>query len=699
MTELLAALADKPGIDAARGRAAPDARGMRADSVFAEAALQAQAGDLSVSALIGVAEALRALGAPLLCQEIYHIWLAHNAAHPLAFAVRFNFAVVLSDHGALPAARENLLLALQARPDFAPAAINLGTLLERMDDRAGAVQAWQTLANQLAAVTGESARHRCTALNQMGRVLEAASIDAPAEAALCASLELDPRQRLVAQHFIALRQVQCRWPVLPPDGPAPPRDLLRAISPLSLAALRDDPVLQLANAHIYLRNDQVPDGAVTVGRWPPPARPAEARRLRIGYLSSDLREHAIGYLAAELFELHDPAQVESFAYYCGPAREDAIKARYRASAGCWRDISPLNDRDAAARIVADGIDILVDINGYTKDGRIKLFAHRPAPVIVNWLGFPGTTGSPHHDYIIADDFIIPPGDELFYSEQVLRLPCYQPNDRKRQVDGNTPPRAALGLPEDGFVFCAFNGPQKITSDVFAVWMEILRAVPGSVLWLLAPETATRDNLCAHARHAGIDPDRLVFAARMVNAAHVARFRAADLFLDTAPYGAHTTASDALWMGLPVLTCPGNSFAARVCGSLVRAAGLPDLLCANWQDYKTTAIALAQDRPRLAALAARLREGRDSCTLFDTPGLVRALERIYATIWRAHIEGKTPAPALAGLAGYHDIGCDPDRPALPDRETLLHWYRAELAYRDAVQPLPHDALLWRPEIAA
>jgi predicted O-linked N-acetylglucosamine transferase (SPINDLY family) len=679
--------------------AKPESRRSEADIIFAEAAIQAQDGDLSVAALIGVADTLRALVAAHLCAEIYRIWLVHNSAHPLAFAVRFNYAVHLTDQGKLNEARDLLQETLQARPDFAPAAINLGTLLERLDDRVGAVLTWQTLAARLNAVSADALSHRCTALNQMGRVLVAANVCEPAEAALRTSLELNPHQRLVAQHFISLRQGQCRWPVLPQNGPVPPGDLLAAISPLSLAAFRDDPILQLANARAYIEADQAPDGLTTVGQWPPPPPHAGARPLRIGYLSSDLREHAIGYLMGEVFELHDRSRVETFAYYCGPAREDGVKSRFRASADHWLDINDLSDPDAAARMVADGIDILVDINGYTKDGRVKLFAYRPAPIIVNWLGFPGTTGSPHHHYIIADDFIVPPSDELFYSETVLRLPCYQPNDRKRVVDPQSLTRAAAGLPEDGFVFCGFNGAQKITPGVFAIWMDILRATPGSVLWLLAPETTTCDNLRAHAEQAGIDPARLVFAGRMPNAAHVARFRLADLFLDTAPYGAHTTASDALWMGLPVLTCPGNSFAARVCGSLVRAAGLPDLVCDDWDIYKSTAIALARHRARLSAYADRLHANRATSMLFDTPALVRALEHLYAQIWHSHAQGKTPTPKLTNLAAYYRIGRDPNGDPLPARQTLLEWYRVQLTYRNDVQPLPRDGLLWRPEIAA
>jgi predicted O-linked N-acetylglucosamine transferase (SPINDLY family) len=667
---------------------------------FAEAATQACDGDLSVAGLIAAAEQLRSLGARASLLELYRLWLAHNAAHALSFAVRFNFAVALSeesDPAALQAARDQLLACLEARPDFAPAGINLGTVLERLHDRAGAVMTWQALADRLAAVTGEAVQHRCSALNQVGRVLESARVDAHAERSLGLSLDIDPGQREVAQHFISIRQARCRWPIIPSGGTPAPGDLLAAISPLSLAALFDDPVLQLANAHAYNNAECQPAGAVTCGTWPPRLRPAGSR-LRIGYLSSDLRDHAVGYLTGELFELHDHSRVEVFAYYCGPKAEGGQNARFRASAGHWRDISALSDKQAAARVVDDGIDILVDVNGYTRDGRPKLVALRPAPCVVNWLGFPGTTGSPNHHYIIADDFIVPPGDEIFYSEKVLRLPCYQPNDRKRQVAADGQTRQQAGLPADAFVFSAFNGPQKFTPEVFAVWMDILRAVPGSVLWALCPEAGTQQILREHTQAAGVDPSRVVFARSLANAQHLARFRLADLFLDTAPYGAHTTASDALWMGLPVLTCAGNSFAARVCGSLVRAAGLPELVCNDWLGYRRLAIDLATDRARLEALKVRLRAGRDSCVLFDTPTLVRALEALYADIWHAQERGQTPVPSLHHLGAYRDAGRAADRPALPSRAALLEWYRTRLAYSHAVQALPPDALLWDGGVA-
>lgn len=690
----------------------PNAPTAHARACLARHIALAEAGDLSVTALISAGETLRALGGQDLVPSLFRGWLQHNAAHPLAYAARFNLAVALADAGALAEARDELRLALRDQPDFAPASINLGTVLERLGDRPAAIEAWRALANRLAAVTGDAVSCRTSALNQMGRVLEQATILAPAEAALRASLELDPAQPEVVQHLVALRQAQCAWPVLAPVGKLDERALLTGCSPLTLPALLDDPVLQLAHAHRYQMHDARISGPTTVGQWPPPET-MRSTKLRIGYVSSDLREHAVGFLTSELFELHDRNRVTAHAYYCGIERDDRIKARVRASADQWTDIRGMTDKQAAAAIVADGIDILVDLNGYTKDGRIKLFGYRPAPVIVNWLGFPGTTGSPHHHYIIADAQIIPPEDEIFYSERVRRLPCYQPSDRRRDVDEATPTRAQAGLPADAFVFCVFNGTQKITPELFAIWMELLRGVPDAVLWMLCPDDAVADRLRGHAAASGIDAARLVFAGRIDNPQHMARYRLADLFLDTAPYGAHTTASDALWMGVPVLTVAGRGFASRVCASLVRAAGLPELVCNDWAAYRDLAVALARDQPRRAALTARLRATRGESVLFDTPGLVRHLEDVYDGMWQDYCAGALPVPRLAHLPAYHDIGCDRivsnsigqnsivhnnivhdcGGPMRPDRATLLSWWRTRLAYRDAVTPLAEDPLLW------
>jgi predicted O-linked N-acetylglucosamine transferase (SPINDLY family) len=427
----------------------------------------------------------------------------------------------------------------------------------------------------------------------------------------------------------------------------------------------------------------------------PPARPREGRKLRIGYVSSDLREHAVGFGLAEVMELHDRQRYEIHAYYCGIARTDPTQARIQANVDAWTDINQLSDDEAAARIAADGIDILIDLNGYTRDARTAVFARRPAPVIANWFGFPGTMATPYHNYIIADPVVIPEGDDIYYSEKVLRLDCYQPNDRKRPVAERTPTRAEEGLPEEAFVFCCLNGSQKITPAVFELWMQILERVPASVLWLLSssPDINARLQQVAQAR--GVAGERLIFAEKKPNPLHLARYRLADLFLDTYPYGAHTTAADALWMGVPVLTIPGATFASRVCADVVRAAGLPELVCTSPEDYVARAVGLGLDRERAAALSRALTESRMSSVLFDTQRLVRRLESLFDEMWGDAEAGRVPVPDLTNLDAYSEIGLEL---GLAAGEGLApgasrEQYRERLAARHRVYPLKPDGRLW------
>jgi predicted O-linked N-acetylglucosamine transferase (SPINDLY family) len=346
-------------------------------------------------------------------------------------------------------------------------------------------------------------------------------------------------------------------------------------------------------------------------------------------------------------------------------------------------------------MVDDGIDILVDVNGNTLSARMKIMPLRPAPIIVNWLGFPGSTGSAYHNYIIADDFIVPPGSEIFYSEQVLRLPCYQPNDRKRNVSLKAPTRQEAGLPEKAVVYCCFNGTQKITPHVWNRWMSILKQVPDSVLWLLESVEAVRNQLTELAKQQGIAAERIIFAPRKHVAEHLARYPLADLFLDTTPYGAHTTSSDALWMGVPVLTVPGRSFASRVCGSLVKSAGLDELICDTPARYVALAVELGKDRKKLAAVRAKLKANRDRCVLFDTPLFTRSIEAVYDQMWAAFKAGNLPRPNLMNLNIYEDIGAELDR---DDVELLtvpnyLELYRNALEAKDEQCYIPPDGRVW------
>jgi predicted O-linked N-acetylglucosamine transferase (SPINDLY family) len=342
----------------------------------------------------------------------------------------------------------------------------------------------------------------------------------------------------------------------------------------------------------------------------------------------------------------------------------------------------MGDDEAAQIISGDDVKILIDLNGYTHGARTGLLALRPAPIIVNWLGYPGTTGSPAHHYIIADEFIIPFGSEMYYSETVCRLPCYQPNDRKRQSSQQAPSRREAGLPEGAMVYCCFNGAHKLTPFTWHRWMAILRQVPDSILWLLEGVQTTNETLVRLAAEHGISSNRLVFAGRRSNAEHLARYQLADLFLDTTPYGAHTTASDALWMGVPIVTLAGRNFASRVCGSLLRAAGIGELVCSTGEQYIALAVELGRNPLKLAELRQKLRAQRDGCVLFDTPQLVSRLEALYQEMWRAARTGQLPRPELSNVQLYGEVGIALDR---DDRELLTAdycaRYRSELTDRN------------------
>jgi predicted O-linked N-acetylglucosamine transferase (SPINDLY family) len=360
------------------------------------------------------------------------------------------------------------------------------------------------------------------------------------------------------------------------------------------------------------------------------ANPAPRRhtRLRVGYLSSDLQEHAAAYLIAEVLELHDRDRFEVFAYSHGPDESGAMRPRVRAACEHFIDIAWEPDDVAAERIRSDQLDILVDLKGYTAGDRLTIMARRPCAVQATWLGYPGTTGAAFMDYLIADVFIIPPGHESAYSERVVRMPhCYQPNDRKRAI-AEPLNRPEYGIPERAFVFCCFNQTYKITPDIFAVWMRLLRNVPDSVLWLVESSRWAKQHLLETAQAQGVAARRLIFAPRLPYAAHLARYRVVDLALDTFPYTSHTILSDALWCGCPTVGLCGETFASRVSGSLLTAAGMPDLVTYTLDDYEQLARRLAAEPSLLREIRARVAQARDHSPLFDSKAFTRDLERLY-----------------------------------------------------------------------
>ena len=367
-------------------------------------------------------------------------------------------------------------------------------------------------------------------------------------------------------------------------------------------------------------------------------------KIRIAYLSADFYTHATAFLMAGVFEHHDKTHFGTYAFSYGPNDNSSTRARLEAAFdGSFFDVSGASDPAIAALLRQHEIDIAVDLKGYTGLARPGVLALRPAPIQVHYLGYPGTMGADYIDYLIADPIVVPQEERAFYTEKIAYLPdCYQCNDRKRPLPERVPSRVEAGLPTNGFVFCCFNASHKILPEIFAIWTRLLRDVPGSVLWMFAENDEAIVNLRSEAHARGVAGDRLVFAHRVSLDRHLARLALADLVLDTLPYGAHTTASDALWAGVPVLTVKGSTFAGRVAASLLTAAGLPELIASSLDNYETRARALAADPAELGVIRSKLARNRETCPLFNTERITRQLEAAYAAMWNRRQHDEAPA---------------------------------------------------------
>ena len=412
---------------------------------------------------------------------------------------------------------------------------------------------------------------------------------------------------------------------------------LKAALPFAMLAISGSPAIQRQAAEIYVR-DKVParPSAAAIPRLP------RRDRIRIGYFSADFHNHATSYLIAELFERHDRSRFEVLGFSFGPLKLDEMNRRVSAAMDRFVDVRSMPDREVAELSRKLEVDIAVDLKGFTQDNRAGIFAGRAAPIQVSYLGYPGTMAAEYMDYLIADPTLIPEADRRYYSEKVLYLPdSYQVNDSRRAISAKPCARAGEGLPESAFVFCCFNKTYKISPSVFDGWMRILGRVEGSVLWLMEDNPWAVENLRAEAARRGIAPQRLFFASSLTVDEHLARHRLADLFLDTLPYNAHTTASDALWAGLPVLTRTGETFASRVAASLLRAIGLPELITSTESEFEELAVELAHNPQRLQALRLRLQQNHSTAPLFDCASFTRHLESAYTAIVDRYHAGLPP----------------------------------------------------------
>lgn len=475
--------------------------------------------------------------------------------------------------------------------------------------------------------------------NNLGYLLREEQDMAGALAAFERSLALDPAQEAIRAASLMQRMELCDWSAL--DAFAAVADRLglgtEPVRPGLLIALETDPRRDAARARAW-------SGA----QWPDPAPPLPALpraadgRIRVGYLSGDVHAgHATMHLLRGLFREHDRNRFAVSLYSYGPGGEDVLRSQLRGEVDRFVDLAAVDDDAAATLLRSHELDIAVDLKGLTDGSRLGLFARRIAPVQVHWLGYPGTTGTPFIDYFVGDRLTLPDGAESWFSERLIRLPhCYQPNDSLRPIAALRPSRAELGLPEDGFVFACLNNSYKLSRAEWDIWMRLLARVERSVLWL-QPSAWAQDRLRTEAAARGVDPARLVYAPWADHAAHLARLACADLVLDTFVCNAHTTASDALWAGVPLLTVPGDTFTARVAASLLHAVGLPELAVDSRAAYAETALALATDPARLAALRARLAANRTSAPLFDSAGHTRAIERAWTAIYERNLAGEPP----------------------------------------------------------
>ena len=574
--------------------------------------------------LIDYTSRLEAAGLLPLSALLYQTWLNRNPS-PYAHAVNFNLGATLNNLGDTAGAEAAYRRAIAISPTFAQPRLNLGLLLERSGKVDDALAEWRW-------IVGNCPRDEATlpmvllALNHIGRVLEAKKQFPEAESSLTQSLLLDPNQSDVLHHWVFLRQKQCAWPVYADVAGVSKESMREATSALAMLSVSDDPRDQLHAAQLFVETKlaknlpQLTDGS-RYGH----------SKLRIAYCSSDFCLHPVSLLTVQLFELHNRDAFEVYGFCWSPEDGSATRQRVKAAMDHFFTIHQLSDEAAAQLIRSHEIDILVDLQGQTSGARANILGYRPAPIQITYLGLPATTGLPTIDYVIADEFLIPRSETQFYSEKPLYMPSvYQVSDRKR-VSGPRPTRASCGLPEEGFVFCSFNNSYKYTPEVFAVWLSLLQQVPGSVLWLLADNPAAEKNLRQVAESQGFAPHRLVFATRVSPENYLARYLIADLFLDTFPFNAGTTANDCLWMGCPLVTYTGRSFGARMAGALLTAAGLPELITYNLTDYAALALALARDPARCAALREKLATVRESGALFDTPQFVRDLEQRLQTL--------------------------------------------------------------------
>lgn len=540
--------------------------------------------------------------------------------------------VSLLDIGRFKEALSSFDRALYIRSDYAEAYCNRGTVLQQFGQHEAALGSFAKAIELNASL---AAAFHGLGFSQLRLQRFEAAIESYGKARA-----IEPDRKYLLGMLLNAKMQICEWRGLEAELAelTAGLDAHKPVAvPLPVLALVDSPRLHQRVATIWADNENA--------RHEAPVVPALQRgaKIRVGYFSADFYEHAVSLATAELFEMHDRSRFEITAFAFGPRPEDAMRSRLRKAFDRYIDVRDESDANVAQLARSLGIDIAVDLGGYTEYARTNIFARRAAPLQINYLGYPGTMGAGFMDYLIADRAVVPEEHRQHYTEKIIYMPdSFFPSDCTRSIAEAEPTREQLGLPYEGFVFCCFNQSYKISARMFASWMRILSRTHGSVLWLAHNDPVTAHNLRREAARLGVDENRLVFATRIASlSGHLARLRVADLFLDTLPYNAHATASDALWAGLPILTCRGESFAARVGASLLKAVGLPELITTTLEQYENLAVQLATNPRLLAGIRSKLRSNRSDAPLFDTKSFAVHLEAAYSRILERHRAGLAP----------------------------------------------------------
>jgi protein O-GlcNAc transferase len=542
-----------------------------------------------------------------------------------------NMGNVLQDKGEAKLAVDYYKKALKIKKEYPSAHNNMGNALQDMDDLEGAIDSYKQ-AIKLKPNFAKAYNNLGTALQNKGNII--AAIESYSKA-----FKLNPKDHIPFFQKVHQQSHICDWVKIKEDQNLISKLGLydQPIEPFCFLPIEDTPERHKAQTEIYAKKKhkqtQLPLS---------PHLRRNRKRLRIGYFSTDFKQHPVSYLLARVIETHDRNCFEIYGYSLGPVKDDQMRRRLIKAFDVFQDVKNMSDQNVALLARRDEIEIAIDLTGYTQGNRSGIFAYRAAPIQINYLGFPGTMGVDFIDYIIADQNLIPSENQKFYSEKPIYLPHhFQAQDDTLSIADHTPSRSELSLPEHGFVFCGINNSYKISPSEFDIWMRLLKNIDGSVLWLLESNEWVKKNLCREAINRGISSDRLVFTYRVTKEKYLSQFRQADLFLDTFTYNAGATASNALWAGLPVLTKLGKSYTARMAGSLLTSLGLPDLITKSELEYEELALQLGTDPKRLSAIRQRLSDNRLSKPLFNTELFTKHLEEGYRQAYQNYLDYEKP----------------------------------------------------------